>query len=336
VADPVRRSAVDYARGVPGESAAHRGPLVSIVTPTLNRADLIEPTLRSIRSQGYAEIEHIVVDGGSTDETLAILGRYEGTYRMRWISEPDPGMYAAVNKGLAQAQGQILAYLNSDDLYFPWTIEVVVDAFRRHPDVDVVFGEAIEITDATGGQTMSWVPPFNLDYLRRSGFMWQPAVFWRRRVLEQEGGFDERLRFAADLEYWMRLGEARHRFLKVNEFLAVARHHPGTLSMTQKGPAAEELRAIRARHAPTGPAQRWLARLDRIRKPIWARIYWLAFVAQSLVPARLRRGPWSRLLGAGQTRISYRAVAFRWLPGLGRRWAGHLLYPSRYWLHPPE
>ena len=116
-------------------------PLVSIVTPSLNRADLIESTLRSVRSQSYPHVEHIVVDGGSTDGTLAVLRRYEGTYGLRWISEPDHGMYSAINKGLAMARGQVLAYLNSDDLYFPWTVETVVAAFRSHPEADLVHGD---------------------------------------------------------------------------------------------------------------------------------------------------------------------------------------------------
>ena len=96
----------------------HR-PLFSIVTPTLNRRELLEWTLRSIRGQSYPDLEHVVVDGGSTDGTLALLAEFEGTYPLRWISEPDGGMYNAINKGLRMASGDILAYLNSDDLYFP-------------------------------------------------------------------------------------------------------------------------------------------------------------------------------------------------------------------------
>src|ERR1043166_5067752 len=110
------------------------GPLVSIVTPTMNRSRLLESTLRSVRAQTYPAVEHIVMDGGSSDGTTALLRAYEPTYRMRWQSAPDGGMYYAINEGLRQANGEILAYLNSDDLYFPWTIGVVVEAFRRHPE----------------------------------------------------------------------------------------------------------------------------------------------------------------------------------------------------------
>jgi glycosyltransferase involved in cell wall biosynthesis len=312
------------------------GPLVSIVTPSLNRADLIEPTIRSVRSQSYRNIEHIVIDGESTDETLTVLERYRDSYPLRWISEADTGMYSAINKGLALAQGEILAYLNTDDLYFPWTIEVVVDAFRRHPEVDVVFGDVIDIDDATGWQKFAWGLPFDLDYLRRSGYMWQPAVFWRRRVLEREGGFDESLRFVADLEYWLRLGGDSHRFKKIFEFLAIARYHPATLSLMHRPKVIRELDSIRLRHAPRGraalPLWNWL---DRLRRPFWTRIFWLCFVAQSVVPARFRRGPWSRLLASGQTRLSYVSLVLRPIPGLGRKVAGPLIRPSHYWLRPP-
>src|SRR4030067_3134955 len=92
-------------------------PLVSIITPSLNQGEFIEETILSVKNQTYENIEHIIVDGGSTDDTLNILKKYAGSYRMRWLSEPDNGMYQAINKGMRLANGEILAYLNSDDLY---------------------------------------------------------------------------------------------------------------------------------------------------------------------------------------------------------------------------
>src|SRR5262245_60785129 len=108
------------------------GLVVSIITPTLNRAPLLEYTLRSVRGQSYANVEHIVVDGKSNDGTRDLLQRYEPTYNLRWTSESDSGMYAAINRGLGMASGDILAYLNSDDLYFPWTLELVARAFAEN------------------------------------------------------------------------------------------------------------------------------------------------------------------------------------------------------------
>jgi glycosyltransferase involved in cell wall biosynthesis len=318
-----------------GSPTDRQAPLVTVVTPTLNRAEFLESTVRSVRAQSYGHVEHLVVDGGSTDRTLSVLRSYEGAYELRWISEPDRGMYAAINKGLALARGEILAYLNSDDLYFPWTLEVVVDAFNRNPDVDVIFGEVMDIDDASGRQIIAWALPFRLDYLRRAGFMWQPAVFWRRRVFVQEGAFDESLRYGADLDYWLRLGARNHRFLKKHEFLAVARQHPDTLSLVHRSRVLEELGEIRRRHSlAPARARPWHRPLDALRRPLWTRVYWIGLIVQSLVPTRIRRGPWSRLLGAGHTSISYAAVLLRPIPGLGRRVAGPLLRPNRYWLQP--
>ena len=108
-------------------------PLVSIVTPTLNQGDFIEDTLRSVREQTYDAIEHIVVDGGSTDRTTAILKEHAVAGRLTWTSGPDTGMYDAVNRGLARSRGDILAYLNSDDLLLAWAVQAVVDRSSGSP-----------------------------------------------------------------------------------------------------------------------------------------------------------------------------------------------------------
>jgi glycosyltransferase involved in cell wall biosynthesis len=312
----------------------HR-PLFSIVTPTLNRRELLEWTLRSIRGQSYPDLEHVVVDGGSTDGTLALLAEFEGTYPLRWISEPDGGMYNAINKGLRMASGDILAYLNSDDLYFPWTVETVVDAFGTHPDADFVVGDALKIDDATGRQDFYWTIPFNLDHIRRVGFLAQPTVFMRRAAFESEGPFDESLRYVADCEYWMRAG-VRHRFLKVNEFLAVERNHSSTLRESRGQAVWAELDAVRSRFVRLGgPQHERRERWHGLRSRLWHRLYWSAFLFQASVPARFRRGPWTRFLGSGQTSVQRGRLLVRSIPRLGPRLVGRVLEPSRYWLEPP-
>ncbi len=94
-------------------------PLVSIVTPSLNQGGFIEDCIRSVKNQSYKNIEHIIVDGGSTDATINILKKYEGTYNMIWLSEPDNGMYDAINKGFKLSKGEIMAWINADDMYLP-------------------------------------------------------------------------------------------------------------------------------------------------------------------------------------------------------------------------
>ena len=115
-----------------------KNPLVSIITITLNRARYLEETILSIKNQDYLHIEHIVIDGGSTDGTLELLKRYENQYNMRWISEKDGGIIDALNKGLRMAKGDIFCWLDSDDTYLPGTIKKIVKVFQKHPKVDLV------------------------------------------------------------------------------------------------------------------------------------------------------------------------------------------------------
>jgi glycosyltransferase involved in cell wall biosynthesis len=311
-------------------------PLVSIVTPTLNQGRFIEHTIRSIKNQTYTEVEHIVVDGGSTDETIGILRRHEGTYPMRWLSEPDRGMYDAVNKGMRLATGEILAYLNSDDLYFPWTLQAVVEYFERHPDTDFVFGDALNVDDETGGQLCYLHPPFNLDFVRRVGFLAQPTVFWRRRAAERVGAFDASLRFVGDCDYWMRAG-ASCSFGKVHEFLAVERNHRGTLRESNDSRLQSELDGVRARYVTTsGAGHRARALLGGIQLRVWYRAYWALLLIQSSLPARVRRGWWRRFLAADGTRIRpLRVLAMLAIPVAGRRFGAAMIQPSRSWLEPP-
>jgi glycosyltransferase involved in cell wall biosynthesis len=294
---------------------------------------MLEATVRSVRGQTYPSIEHIVVDGGSTDGTLELLARYEGSYPLRWLSGPDLGMYPAINKGLRLASGEIHGYLNSDDLYFPWTISVVTQAFANHPEVDVIYGDVVEVDDETLWSKIAWNLPFDLDYLRRSGFMWQPAVFWRRRVFDTLGGFDEAIRYGADLDYWFRLGEAGARFRKINEMLAVVRMHPQTLSLVHRAKVIDELAEMRAAHAPApGRLRTWTRVRDRFRRPLWTHLYWALFIVQSLLPRPLRSA-WSKFLNIGGAGVSYRALLLRPMPGL-TRFRPRLFRPGRNWLEP--
>ena len=317
------------------------GPLVSIVTPTRNRADLLEATLRSVRGQTYGNIEHIVMDGASTDDTVDLLRRYEGTYGLRWQSEPDTGMYPAINAGMRQARGELVAYLNSDDVYLPWAIEVIVGAFRDHPEADFVYGDALNIDDRTGRISPYWMLPFNLDFIRRVGYLVQPTVFWRRRVVLEDGGFDESLQWVADCDFWMRAGDHR-RFVKVPEFIAIERNHASTLREAVGGPLLAEIEEVRSRYvALTGDEHdRRLAAHARRSYLLW-REYSLGLFFQSLIPSGLRRGPWSRLLNSGRIRIRRLPLLIRGLPfvkriGAVNAYAGRDVFePSRALLETP-
>jgi glycosyltransferase involved in cell wall biosynthesis len=283
-------------------------PLVSIVTPTLNQAQFLEATLRSVREQTYPNIEHIVVDGGSTDGTLDILEREATPERdgLRWQTAADRGMYDAINKGLALAKGEILAYLNSDDLLMPWAVETVVAAFERQPSTDMVFGDGVKVEQATGDQRLRLFPPFDHVSLANYESLMQPAVFWRRRVFERIGGFDTDLRYVADLDYWLRAGEAGIRVEHVDEVLALERIHAGRLSTASREAMATEDRGMRDRHAGDhGGAEgrsRAVTREIHWQRRLWRR-FELAWLARRVPLLHRLLSPWPRFLRLGDVHV---------------------------------
>jgi glycosyltransferase involved in cell wall biosynthesis len=178
-------------------------PLVSIITPSFNKGPYIEETIQSIRRQTYNNIEHIVIDGGSTDETLSILKKYEND--LHWISEPDKGQSDAINKGWRMAKGDIIAYLNADDTYLPEAVETAVLYFGKNPDTHMVYGDGI-ITDEHGRNPRTirsgTFSLKNLVFCQDTIF--QPSVFLRREVFTTVGDVDVDLHLAMDLDYWLR------------------------------------------------------------------------------------------------------------------------------------
>lgn len=299
-------------------------PLVSIVTPSLDQGETIAQTLRSVGEQSYPSIEHIVVDGGSTDGTLEILREAEKGSALRWSSEPDSGMYAAVNKGLARANGEILAYLNTDDSYFPWTVETAVDALRAHPDAGFVYGDLLVLW-ADGSLQLDFHSPFRLAYLRRHAFLAQPTVFFRREVWEELGPFDESLQLLGDCEYWMRIAE-RFPGRKVNEVLALQREHPAAKRYVHGERLEQELAEIRARYPRPG---RTLGYLARIEAGLQRRRLAASFLAGALAG---RGDSWPRFLGDDHWRRSVAPARFAatLLPVVGRSFApGAVKEPER-------
>lgn len=183
---------------------------ISVITPSFQQGQFIEKTIQSVFNQQISNanfgIEYFVIDGGSTDQTLAILQKYQ--HRLSWISEPDEGQSHAVNKGLAMSTGEIIAWINSDDIYYPRTFERVLSFFEANPEVVVVYGQAdwIDETDAVIDSYPT--QPWNYRQLTKECYLCQPAVFFRRSVMERFGSLESRLQYCMDYELWLRYGKA--------------------------------------------------------------------------------------------------------------------------------
>lgn len=181
-------------------------PLVSIVTPSFNQAQFLEETIRSVLNQDYPRIEYIVIDGGSTDESVEIIEKYEGQLAY-WVSEPDRGQAYAINKGWQRATGEIVAYLNSDDLYTADAVTTAVRALLSNPDVCIVYGDALVIDEHSDVIWQAPATPFDISgVITTKVKMPQPSVFVRRSALDTVGLLDERLHYCMDYDLWIRLG----------------------------------------------------------------------------------------------------------------------------------
>lgn len=193
----------------------------SIVTPSLNQGAWIEENLRSVRENPGLSVEHLVMDARSRDQTVDILSRQDFA---QWVSEPDGGQTDAINKGLARSSGEILSYLCADDFLEPGALALVDQAFREHPEVDVVFGDCFFLEANSAWKRPKHAGAFTYERLRHNNFLFQPAVFWRRSVYERFGAFDATLQFCMDHEYWLRIG-AETRWLYLPQPLATCRLH---------------------------------------------------------------------------------------------------------------
>lgn len=223
-------------------------PLVSVIIPSYNQAKYLEATLRSVLEQDYPKIEILVIDGGSTDGSVKILERFNAQLNL-WLSEIDNGQAHAINKGLERAHGDILGWLNSDDLLLSGTISRAVSVFQQNPEVDVVYGR-LERIDEEGRLTPTPDLPkdrteFSLDHVLGECIVNQPGSFWRRTVMEKAGRLDISLHYVLDYEYWIRLAMYGARFKKLPEVVARFRLSPGSKTVSQSTAMAnEQLKAL--------------------------------------------------------------------------------------------
>ncbi|MDQ6758303.1 MAG: glycosyltransferase [Acidobacteriota bacterium] len=220
-------------------------PLVSVITPCLNTGRFLRETIESVLSQDYPRLEYIVMDGGSTDQTLAILEEYTG--RLTYSSGPDRGTADAVNRGFRKARGGILAFLNADDTYLPGAVAAAVGALAAYPEAAMVYGDAYWVD----GQSRVLGPyptrPFDAVLLPQECFICQPAAFLRREPLEAVGMLNPALQYTFDYDLWIRMAQA-HGMRKIEQFWATSRMHADSKTLGQRRGVLRETLQILGRH----------------------------------------------------------------------------------------
>jgi glycosyltransferase involved in cell wall biosynthesis len=220
-------------------------PSVSIITPSYNQAEYIEDTLKSVKIQEYKNIEHIVIDGGSTDNTTQILKKYQNQYNLKWISEPDKGQADAINKGFSLAEGDILGWLNSDDVYLSKsTVSTAVNVLIEYPQADIVNGRGIRLKEDG-----SWDHPIKrrdhkLSHsgLKQIASVLQPATFWYRYVWK-EIGINSELEYTFDWDFFIRSTE-NYNLIPIPDYIIGYRWQGENKTTTGGLPRAREIRDV--------------------------------------------------------------------------------------------
>jgi glycosyltransferase involved in cell wall biosynthesis len=279
---------------------------ISVVTPSYNQASFLEACMRSVLSQNYPNLEYIVIDGGSTDGSVEIIKSFEKDLAY-WVSEPDEGHYDALNKGFRRATGDILAWLNSDDMYTPWAFAVVADIFHQLPEVQWLSTLYPLFWNEAGAATLcTQLKGFDRRHVLSRGIgVQQESTFWRRSLWERAGGaLDTTFHLAGDLDLWARFWEHTELY-GVTVPLGGIRRHGGQRHVLQFGEYMRQADLIAQRYglrASRGARSLVVAALDnvialtvprRFRRALHRRGFRYNYYKGPIIAQRNREGAWT-------------------------------------------
>ena len=242
---------------------------ITVVTPSYNQGRYLEEAILSVLGQGYPDLEYLVMDGGSTDGSAEIIQRYDGDLAY-WVSEPDGGQAAAINRGFEKATGDVLCWLNSDDMYLPGTLRYVAERLAEGGS-GLLFGNCVHVIEGTGQAKGSNVERWHrVSDLRLHDYVIQPASFWTRETWERVGPLDETLRYSFDWDWYIRAHRAGVRLVPVSRQLAVYRLHADHKTGSRAKAREHELAEVIGRHA--GPTY------ERLFAEMCSRYEWIRAV----------------------------------------------------------
>ena len=252
-------------------------PKFSVVTPTYNQGQFIERTIDSVLSQGYPNLEFIIIDGGSKDNTVEIIKKYE-RHLAYWISEPDRGQSHAINKGMDKATGDYLTWLNSDDWYTPGALNKFAELVSQYPDAGVIVG-AGQILDQNGKTIYYKEPtdPITLETLYKwpgEGNFLQPSSIFSRAAWTRCGPVDEKEHIAMDLDLWLKIARAGFCFVPIKELLSQALSHPDAKTTAFVGLMRVECLLVIAKHGGTDALKSGMIKMTQQIDDLNRRLDW--------------------------------------------------------------
>ncbi len=275
---------LDFNEGIPRRYDLDRLPTISLVTPSYNQSEMLERTIQSVLSQKYPKLQYVIQDGGSTDDSVKVIKKYESQLHY-WESRSDEGQSHAIEMGFKNTDGEIMAWLNSDDILIPGALWQMAHFFRKHRNVDVAFGHRV-IIDQHDRKIGQWVLPSNTHhYLKYADYLAQESVFWNRRIWNRVGGIDRSFRFAMDWDLFLRFKSAYGKFKRIGKFIGAFRIHDAQKTSSQIADiGAREMDLLRKRELGRVPESTEIS-----KKLVW--LYWRNYLIERAMSRGFYRIP---------------------------------------------